>query len=800
MILNARDTESGAMNHGLLVPAVHALRAVLAGGSLAASLAAHAQSESSEPASPAPAASAPRAADPAASSPRARAPRAASAPTSAPTAQLERVEVTGGRADETEQRRQSTAAKIIIGRDEIERFGDSTVGEVLKRLPGVTMQGAPGRGGNIRMRGLGGGYTQILLDGERVPPGFSLDSLTPEQIERIEVLRAPTAETGARAIAGTINIITREGFRKRLNDVRVGVQLENGRLSPGLSWTRNEPIGAWTVNVSLSAYRGLRDNDSTTETTRQATTDPAPTMARSEHSTSEDSRQGIHLTSRLQWRGDKGESLTFTPFLIVNSGKGTRQSQITTSIDDPSRPVGYDHTTGSGDNDFTLMRLNAQWNHSLSPATRLEWRAGIGRAHSRNRSTRDEFDAGAVDSKRRLDDDADVHDDSGNLSLKWLTQLGNEHSLVAGAETEGTRRDELRTTFQSTPGGGTVPLYDDLGDNFRASTSRIALYAQDEWNVNPQWAAHAGIRWEGIDTRSDAGGAGAGGGPVHHRSSVVTPIAHAVWKPEPDSRDQVRLSLTRSYKSPTLNNLIGRPSVSSRFPVDGPINDATSPDRVGNAELKPELASGIDIALEHYVKGGGLVSANVFRRQISNLIRTLTAIETPWWANGNPRYVARPQNIGDAVTQGLELEAKFRASDVWADAIPVDVRANASFFRSRVKTVPGPDNRLDQQPSATANFGFDYRFRGTPLTIGGNYNWNPAYDTRLSEDQFAYQGAKRVVDAYALWVFNPALQVRVSGSNLSALDYVTGTTIAPETATTTAKSYVNWQVRLEMKL
>ena len=82
---------------------------------------------------------------------------------------LDRVEVIGGRAGDTEQRRQSTAAKIVIGRDEIERHGDSTLGEVLKRLPGITLQGAPGRGGGIRMRGLGGGYTQILLDGQRVP-------------------------------------------------------------------------------------------------------------------------------------------------------------------------------------------------------------------------------------------------------------------------------------------------------------------------------------------------------------------------------------------------------------------------------------------------------------------------------------------------------------------------------------------------------------------------------------------------------------------------------------------------------
>ena len=112
------------------------------------------------------------------------------------------------------------------------------------------IQGRPGRGGAIRMRGLGNGYTQILLDGERVPPGFSLDSISPDQIERIEILRAPTAETGARAIAGTINIVTREGYTKRVNDLRLSAAFENGRLQPSASWTRNIAEGPWTINYS----------------------------------------------------------------------------------------------------------------------------------------------------------------------------------------------------------------------------------------------------------------------------------------------------------------------------------------------------------------------------------------------------------------------------------------------------------------------------------------------------------------------------------------------------------------------
>jgi len=59
-----------------------------------------------------------------------------------PTTALKPVEIKGSSG--TEMRRQSTAAKIIIGRDEIELYGDTSMGELLKRLPGITVQGRPG--------------------------------------------------------------------------------------------------------------------------------------------------------------------------------------------------------------------------------------------------------------------------------------------------------------------------------------------------------------------------------------------------------------------------------------------------------------------------------------------------------------------------------------------------------------------------------------------------------------------------------------------------------------------------------
>jgi outer membrane receptor for ferrienterochelin and colicin len=71
------------------------------------------------------------------------------------------------------QRAQSTTTAIVVTRDEIVRQGDATLTDVLKRQPGITIDGAPGKPA-IRMRGLGAGYVAILLNGLPAPGGFSL--------------------------------------------------------------------------------------------------------------------------------------------------------------------------------------------------------------------------------------------------------------------------------------------------------------------------------------------------------------------------------------------------------------------------------------------------------------------------------------------------------------------------------------------------------------------------------------------------------------------------------------------------
>jgi iron complex outermembrane receptor protein len=713
----------------------------------------------------------------------------ASAQTAAPSQPAQdmgRVEIKTNRNNVTEERRQSTAAKIVIGREELDKQGDSTLGEVLKRLPGVTVQGAPGRGGGIRMRGLGGGYTQILLDGQRVPPGFSIESLTPEMVEKVEIMRAPTAETGARAIAGTINIILREGVKTNPDDLKLGTSFENGYRSDSVNWTHNIKSDALNGNLTVSAMNSWRSEESFTDTDSEVEAMgrlPAVSSQRERQSFSMGHRQGLNANARLMWRGQEGRTMVLMPFMVYSefSSLGNTNLSEKLSLNGISQPDAFDSATTSNTTRFAMTRLNGQWNQRFSADSRFEFRFGLGESNFNSRFN--QVAQGTTGLFNNMQESQSFKDLSQNWNAKLTQVLRNGHQLVSGVELEGVRRMEEAVAEVS----------DDAG-NFRARTQRWAVYTQDEWTVNPKWRAHAGIRYESILTEGATQD-----GEKRNQSGVLTPLMHAVWKPLPDSRDQVRMSLTRSYKTPTLLNLVARTALSREA------NSPTRPDRIGNPGLKPELATGIDIAVERYLSEGGVLSANLFRRNISDLIRYVTSERYDTvWAPGQRRFVSSPQNVGDAITQGLELEAKFRLNQVWAAAPAVDVRSNLSFFGSRVLDVMGPNNRLDQQPSMTANLGADYRVRAFPLTVGGNININPDYITRRTEQQWVYQGSKRVVDIYGLWRYSPSTSVRMTISNLTPRDYLTGTSFIgsgfSEIANTQTRNWQNIQLRLEMKI
>ena len=120
---------------------------------------------------------------------------------------------------------------VRISREEINRSGAETVGELLRRLPQNNSGSydekfqnsfAPGTSG-VSLRGLGMGYTLVLVDGRRlgnhseaqnITTAFSdLNGVPMAVVERIEVLLdGASAIYGSDAVAGVINIITRDNF------------------------------------------------------------------------------------------------------------------------------------------------------------------------------------------------------------------------------------------------------------------------------------------------------------------------------------------------------------------------------------------------------------------------------------------------------------------------------------------------------------------------------------------------------------------------------------------------------------
>ena len=684
----------------------------------------------------------------------------------------------------------------MIGREELDKFGDANVGEVLRRLPGVSTPGAPGRGGQPRMRGLGGGYTRLLIDGQPIPPGFSLDSLTPEQVERIEILRAPTAETGAQAIAGTINIITREGFQRRLNELRIGSGVENGRPTGGVFWSHNDSAGTLTYTLSAGLFGNQRRNESFSDTQVSDAADGTLLEDRSSRTVTRGEGLGLNLNARLQWRlGAAGDSLVLMPGVFSNRNNNSYEFRTDERLRRTTTPAYAAAGSGTSDNSFVGPRLMLQYRQRVG-----DWRLeGGGQARASRASADSNREERRSDNStlRTQVDRSASREKALQVNFKGSRLLGgegSEHSLVTGGEIEGTQRDETRNTLED----GTRTLI-EFGNNFEASTLRSAAFVQDEWSLNQHWSFHAGLRWEGITTRGDAGQ----GMRPSNRNGVTTPLLHLLWKPDPKTRDQVRLSLTRSWRAPATSTLIGRPSLNRLS------NSETNPDSAGNPNLKPELATGIDLAFERYLQGGGLLSANLFSRQIKELMRAETLLESVSWSS-SPRWVRRTRNIGKASTQGLELEAKFRLDQLITGTPGVELRANVSLYRSQVDAVPGPDNRLDQQSQATANLGADYRMRGTPLTLGGNLNWVPGTTTRLAADQTTATSMKRQWDMFALWTFSPTIGLRVMATNLLPRDFTTKTVndsagLAAGSTDRTRNlsggpSYTNWQLRRELKL
>ena len=132
--------------------------------------------------------------------------------------QIDGVIVSATRSETT--RRMSPTLVNVVGMDTYNKTNATTVAQGLAFQPGIRVENNCQNCGfqQVRINGLDGQYTQILIDSRPIFSAlagvYGIEQLPANMVDRVEVMRGGgSALFGSSAIAGTINIITKEPVR-----------------------------------------------------------------------------------------------------------------------------------------------------------------------------------------------------------------------------------------------------------------------------------------------------------------------------------------------------------------------------------------------------------------------------------------------------------------------------------------------------------------------------------------------------------------------------------------------------------
>jgi len=687
---------------------------------------------------------------------------------------IEQVEIKGS-ASTYDPRRDDTATRIVVGSEEITKYGDTNVLDVLKRVPGIAVNtGANGRGGEIRMRGLGAGYTQILVNGERAPAGFSMDSLAPDSIERIEVLRAASAEFSTQSVAGTINIILKRSVKNRLRELKLAAQGSSNGYGPNANLQLSDRDGNFSYSVSANVAQDRFEFDSYGQE-RGTAPNGQPDMLGNLRLEQKGKFTFLNLSPRLNWTLGPDNTITSQTFINANRSDNAFR-ELTMTVLGP--PANFPNLLNEVENESDYLRSDLSWARKFADGGKLDLKVGIN-AGSSDSMTRRSADGAGNAPILRTDILIEGRERGLNSTGKYAKTIEKGHTFAFGWDGGIDTRDDVRDETDRLRGPGR-----ELDQDSEARVKRLAVFAQDEWNITPAWSMYLGARWEGIRTHAE----GNTFGSADASSSVWSPIMQTLYKIPGRKGDQLRLALTRTYKAPGLQSLSTRRITSEN-------NSPTETDFQGNPNLKPELAFGIDAAYEHYWAEGALVSISASSRKISDFTRILVYFD-------GARWVATPGNQDSAVTRSLEIETKFPLKAVMENAPAVDLRASVNRNWSRVESVPGPYNRLDQQTPLTVNLGVDYK--AGQLSTGGSFVYRRGGPVRISLNQRAYVWPRRELDVYALWKFDAQRQLRFAVGNALGQDFqnensVEDPRIGTQTRSFTFPQGVRYRLTYELK-
>ncbi len=180
---------------------------------------------------------------------------------------LEAVAVKGvreGNALALQTQRNSENAKWVVATD---TFGNPAAnpGELIQRLPGISTDIVGSEVRTLYVRGMGAGFSSLLVDGDRMASSagtsatrdYQIEQLGTGNLETVELIKAPRPEQDANAVAGFVNLVSRRGFDLpgRRISVTTGVQWRH-RKTEGSPF-RDRADGLDILNLAYSDVFGI---------------------------------------------------------------------------------------------------------------------------------------------------------------------------------------------------------------------------------------------------------------------------------------------------------------------------------------------------------------------------------------------------------------------------------------------------------------------------------------------------------------------------------------------------------------
>ena len=461
----------------------------------------------------------------------------------------------------------SAVAKTIVTREEMEKYGDQSVNDALRRAAGFQMpspgQGPRGGGGASGMRFRGGGAPVFLINGEPVQGGprggmSVIDTLTPDMIERIEITKQPSVAQASVASSAVINIILKQPLdnARLTGTVKLGYGMaqsdRNEEERKNIILQMDGRDNAWLY--SLSANQSW--NDTTSVSTTQSQNNPAGISQKRVIE-----RQSSMLTPRVEYEIDDQQKLVAELFYRDHKTDGVRDDQIQHDKNDSIRLNTRYERQNKGDSDKVRLSFETQDETQLT------------------RSSRDQ-----------LYTDENVQEYAAAYDA--VRKFGSSKQIKFGTDLRGNALES-----------NVAPTLDE---------QRYALYAEGSWRFSDRQTVTLGARQQWIN-RS---------GLVDYSDQDLSPVlAHRF---DFNNAWSLQTNLSRAFKSPNTNALMPTVTVSTDLDA-GSLNN---PDRTGNANLRSEKITAYESTLGYNTSAGG-VNITGFYREIDDYIEKVIRLVAP---------------------------------------------------------------------------------------------------------------------------------------------------------------------------